>query len=464
MFFSVFILVFALVLGTVFFFRAQMHMEEQLKDSLKMSVSMAAEQFNAEDITRIGDRESMTDPVFEKIVDSLYRLRAAAPNIRFAYILRKTEDPQMLEFVADADSLTSDEELDVNDDGTVDADENVASFPGDPYDLLQAPAMIEGFDGPATDHTIVRDKWSASMSGYAPIRNADGEAVAILGIDMDAADFVRLSQSVFSPVAYLTFLVTVILLVLYILAFLWQRRIESLKRIEEERSGVMLLTFHQLGTPLTIIRWSLEALKEALTEHAKLEPAVLEHTKNMETATGQLTRILSTLKEASLVEEGTIVYKTEPVALRSLVDQIVTDLYSSFERRKQRIELHIDPTLTLPLDRDRIGGVIRELLTNASDFSPDHTAVSIRVIRNKEHIEVQISDHGYGIRREDQPRLFSKYMRGHDAHRYRPEGNGMGLFVARGIVRRAGGDMWIESTEGIGTRVTFTLPFSSSAS
>ncbi len=456
-FFSAFIFGFTIVLGAVFFLRAQMHMGEELRHSLLTTVSVASQGFDAGTIEAITGRPAMETPEFRGLVRGLNRLREAAPGIHYAYVLRRSAVPGMLEFVADADALSSEDALDRNRNGVVDPDEE-ASYPGDLYDPSDAPAMMSAFDAPAVDAEIITDQWGATISGYAPILDRFGKTVAILGIDMSADDYIRLSHSVFSPLAFFAFCLTSLLFLVYILVFLWQRRVEAYEGVQQERAGMMLLTYHQLGTPLTISSWSLETLEEALQNKAPLEPAVRDHIRDMRISLAQFRGILDTLKQASLIEEGKIVYKPELSALRDLCEDVLAELSSAFAHKEQRVIVNVDSALLLPLDRLLIGGVLRELLQNAMDYSPPRTVIEIGAEKKGATVSVNVTDHGYGIDYEDRSRIFNKYVRGKDAALYKPDGNGMGLFVARGIIERAGGRMRLESVKGAGTTVSFTLP------
>lgn len=457
-FISTFILAFAILLGTLFFVRSRELMEQQLRDTLRLNVSLAAEQFEAENIEAIQGRKSMKSNAFKKVVSQLSQIRKDVPQYRFVYIMRYGKNPTQMEFVADADSLASDAELDVNKNGQVDDDER-ASYPGDPYDLLQAPSMIEGFSHPTVDDEIAVDQWGHTISAYAPIRNAKGEAIAILGVDMVADQFLELTHRVFSPVAYMLFCITAVLLAGYLVVFLWQRKLEALKRIDQERSGVMLLTFHQLGTPLTICRWSLETLLEAMqSKDQPIEEAVKEHSRNLQAAMKQLKSVLDSLHEASLVDAGQLEYRAETTCLDDLIRSIVSEFNDEITRKNRTINLHLRSGVCLPIDRTLVGGAIRELVTNALCYSPQTSPVDIELDIKDQHAIVRVLDRGAGITREDQSRIFNKFVRGRNAALYRPDGSGLGLYVVKGIVERAGGEIFLESVEGRGTIVTFTLP------
>ncbi len=446
-----------LSLGGFFFVRGSTLMEGQLKEKLRTTAAMAAMQFDPVVLDRMRGRSAMETRAFTDVVERLRSIREQIPQIRFAYIMRKTADPSILEFVADADSLATLAELDSDRDGLVDTDEQ-ASFPGDTYDIFEVPALQHAaFAGPTVDEEFTEDQWGTFMSGYAPIRDGRGNAIAVLGIDMDANDYLALSRSIFSPVAFLLLSLVGVVLMVIVGVFLWRRKIESLERLHRERSGLLLLAMHQIGSPLTIIRWSLEALLDQVGK-GSLDSAVREHAHNVEQATGFLNTILSELREASEVDTGTMPYTREWVALKDIIHDIVEEMTPALRKHEQSIVLNVDPSLQLSLDRTLIVGVLRELLHNAMTFSPHGNAITITAKRGGKCVLVDVTDHGCGIAKTDIPRMFDKFIRGAKAHLYQPNGSGLGLYIAKGIIKRANGDIWIKSTEGKGTTVSFTLP------
>jgi N-acyl amino acid synthase of PEP-CTERM/exosortase system len=248
---------------------------------------------------------------------------------------------------------------------------------------------------------------------------------------------------------------------LYIMAErrLWRRKVEALERLERERTGLLLLTLHQIGSPLTVFRWSLENLVDQSIKHGgPLKEAIQDHAKEMEHGLTQLSTIFNELQEASQIDTGTLTYNRELTSLPEVINETIITLDLELQRRRQKIVQSVDADLRLPLDRKLIAGVLRELLQNAMTFSPHDSQITLAAHRQGQRVLVEITDHGCGIPGDEMARVFDKFMRGSQAHLYQPNGSGLGLYIARGIVRRAGGEVWVRSREGKGTTVSFTLP------
>lgn len=441
------------IAGVVFFLRGRAIMEEQLKDKLQSTAAAAAMQFDGETLDLIHKGDTIdSSPALRETVMKLHAMRDSITNVQFAYIMRKTEDPNLLEFVADGDLARTDAELDINKNGRVDDDE-IASVPGEKYDWRGWPVLgTEAFLHPTVDKHVASDQWGSSISGYAPIRRSNGQVAGVLGIDMAADEFTSLSNSIFSPVALLLILLAAVCLGSGSSLFIWRRRLEALEKLEIERSGLLRLAFHQLGGPLTIISWSLEELEDE--GPASIQRSIV----NIQEGVKRLTSILKTLKSADTVHAGKIEYKAEFASLSSILEQVAKESAQKLALRGQRIVTELEQNITMKLDPQLISGVAQELLSNAIDFSPDKAVITLRSKRVGKYAEFSVVDHGCGIPRKDLSRMFEEFTRGGNATKYKADGNGLGLYIVKGIVEQASGRVFITSKEGKGTTVTVRLP------
>jgi signal transduction histidine kinase len=447
------------ILGVSFYLRGQTIMERELKDKLRITAAMAALQFDSKVIDALHGQKDMGSARYKTIVNQLNAVRESGPNIRYAYLMRKTSDPLTLVFVADADSLFTDEELDArgNGNGTVDDDEE-ASYPGDAYDIADIPALLgPAFEKPTVDEDITVDAWGQLISGYAPIFRPDGTVAAVLGIDMVALQFRTLSQSIFSPVALLLVLLSVFATGVYAVFSVWNRRQEMLRRIAEERTGLMRLTFHQLGTPITILKWSLEQLQESSVAGA-VRASIADYFVSMEDAIARLDAILRALKNADRIAENTLEYVPRRCGVNSIVDDAVNGLQPRLRQRKQDLTIHGDRYVHVAADCNMTAAVLHELVDNAIRYSKPGTPIDIGIRQLGSFVQIAVTDKGIGIPDKDKPRIFERFVRGSNAGKMHPDGSGLGLYIAKGIVERAGGTMSVLSRVGAGTTISFTLP------
>ncbi len=443
-------------LGALFFINAQRVMEEQLKNRLRDDAALAALQFDPQLIERIHDVKDVQSPAFYTLVDQLNAIRANMPHIRFAYLLRHTVDPLRLEFVADADALKTEQQLDRNHDGVVEKDE-MASYPGDVYDITDAPAMDAAFHDPSVDDAVSSDQWGNLISGYAPIRAKDGSTVAIIGLDMSADEYFQQARSIISPIVLMLMLVVALLMGTYVVIFIASRRVELISELDRQRSALMQLISHQLGAPLSSFKWSLDFIREA--EKTRKTPEGNLSIQMISEGVARMEAMMTALQEALDVSSGRVQPPAQPSRVREVIERVANETGAVRAARKQHLEMEITENLpVVKLDVNLLSAVLRELLDNAMTYSPEGSTIAVRAYRTKNAIQVEVRDHGCGIPPHDLPHIFERFSRASNAYSSKPVGNGLGLYTAHEIIMRVDGEMWAESTVGKGTTVTFTLP------
>ncbi len=443
--------------GWGFYTRSQLLMKSELQDRLRVTASLATGYFDPAELDRIRGREDLGSDHLRSIVSRLEQLKATIPNVRYVYLMRQTSDENTLEFIADSDTLKPPAVLDVNHDGTLEPNEE-PSLPGDPYDVTNMPALrVNAFSGPAADDNLTQDQWGSFFSGYAPIRRSDGSVAAIIGIDVDAASYGVLINQVFSPFALLLFVMLGVAFSIYFLYVLTLRRQEMQGRLHEIRSGILQLTFHQLGAPLTAFKWSLEILKDHASKQPKDE-IVDEHIRVMEDGIGFMMHLVNDLERADRIRSGHLAYDPKLENLSALIQLVADEYRPRAVRKKQTIRTELPESLVLPLDHDLIAAVLRELLDNALIYSPSDSEVTISLRARGGFAEVSVSDRGIGIPHGEADFIFAEFGRASNAGLQHPSGSGLALFIAKGVVERAGGEMMVMSEQDKGSTFTFTLP------
>ncbi len=226
-------------------------------------------------------------------------------------------------------------------------------------------------------------------------------------------------------------------------------------QISRVKSDFISTAAHQLRTPLTGIRWALEAL-----ERGELNEEQRALTKNATDKSRELVSIVGTLLDISAIESGKYQYQFAPTDLVVLSGEVATDFQMMAE--KAGVALAFDPIADVPLvraDRERVKWVLNNLVENAIRYTPPAGAVRISVAGGRDRVVISVRDTGIGIPATDQGNIFERFYRGKNAAAKENEGNGLGLYIARTIATDHGGDLNFKQNEaGPGTTFTFSLP------
>jgi signal transduction histidine kinase len=165
------------------------------------------------------------------------------------------------------------------------------------------------------------------------------------------------------------------------------------------------------------------------------------------------------LQELSLAEAGQLYLVRIPVALEEIIVKAVYALQLQAESRQIAIHVDIPPGLPkIEADPERVGQILRNLLSNAITHTPIGGEISVNVWATGDEVCVRVQDSGEGIAAEHLPNIFERFYRA-DASRARATGGtGLGLAIVRQMVQAHGGRVGVESHPGQGACFTFTLP------
>lgn len=150
---------------------------EQFREHLKMLAQTAALVVDPDTLMQVPLQgpESVKSAQYKAIAGKLSDIKRSNPQILFVYTMERTDKDGVLQFIVDPDPRT-----------TSTTDNGPTAYPGDKYDISRFTEMSKAFEGPSVDKKLMVDEWGATLSGYAPIRDRDGKAVAIIGIDIGA--------------------------------------------------------------------------------------------------------------------------------------------------------------------------------------------------------------------------------------------------------------------------------------
>lgn len=230
----------------------------------------------------------------------------------------------------------------------------------------------------------------------------------------------------------------------------FNRMARSLSQQEMLRRNLMADIAHELRTPLTVIRSDLEALLDGVFEPTP------EALASLQEETVLLSRLVDDLRALAQAEAGKLRLEREVIDLPDLLHGVVTGFDLQAETQGQTLSLDLASGLPLvEADPQRVRQVVANLVSNALRHAPGSGRVVVSAVGGGDEVEVSVADDGPGIAPEDLPHVFDRFWRGGKA---RVEGSGLGLTIARELVRAHGGRIWVESEPGRGTTFRFTLP------
>lgn len=229
--------------------------------------------------------------------------------------------------------------------------------------------------------------------------------------------------------------------------------LRSSERRRQEYAFRVQAIAHEIKTPLTAIQGQSELIADSsMPEEERTRMAGLLFRESK-----RLTQILHTFLDVERMASGSLKLEKRPVPLRELCDEVVERgrLYAS--RKKIEIDVGV-PDLTVMADAELLSFAIYNLLTNAVKYSPNETRISLRAERDGGSVHIMVSDQGYGIPQQDQPRIFERFYRVKRDQSGGEEGAGIGLALVKEIAVQHGGRVSVESKVGMGSRFTIVLP------
>ncbi len=238
----------------------------------------------------------------------------------------------------------------------------------------------------------------------------------------------------------------------------WAEAIQDIGPLHAEdelRAGFISAISHELLTPVAIIKgYAVSLAERPAGRRDKVLRAGLEAIAD---EADRLSRLVRNLLDVAKVQAGALRLQLAPLNLKPLIEQGV----ERFSKRSRRHTFVVEVPDQLPLvtaDRDRIEGVLYNLLDNAVKYSPNGGTIRVSATVQGNEVVVAVSDPGIGIPYAEHERIFRPYHRVTGPNQPPVEGSGLGLFIARAVVEAHGGRIWVRSRPGRGSTFYFSLP------
>jgi PAS domain S-box-containing protein len=231
------------------------------------------------------------------------------------------------------------------------------------------------------------------------------------------------------------------------------------KQLERQKDDFLGIASHELKTPVTSIKAYGQVLQTMFQR--KGDTKAVEHLSKMDAQVNKLTALISDLLDVTKIQSGRMEFYEDYFDFNELVNEQVEQLQLTTE--KHAIQKELNNTRSVYGDRERIGQVITNLISNAIKYSPHNEKIIVKTTSDRNQITLCVRDFGVGIPSDKLDRVFEQFYRVSGPKEITFPGLGLGLYVSSEIIKREGGKIWVESTEGKGSTFCFTLPLNGKA-
>jgi len=232
----------------------------------------------------------------------------------------------------------------------------------------------------------------------------------------------------------------------------------EIKRTEERRASFVSIISHQLRTPLSITKGYLEGLVTG--DKGELKPGQREYLSEALKVNKEIIDLVNDYLEIVNLDSDTLKISPQPLQLEELIEDEIKKFTQLASASNCELEF-IKPKQPLPkvkADLIKVRQVIVNIISNAIKYSSGENRATIELKKEANMVVFSCQDRGVGIPEEQQEELFTKFFRAKNILHKDVKGSGLGLYLAKIIIESLGGNVWIESKEGKGTKVSFSLP------
>lgn len=231
---------------------------------------------------------------------------------------------------------------------------------------------------------------------------------------------------------------------------------KKLKALDETKDEFISMASHQLRTPLTSVKGYLSMVLEG--DAGQLNKNQRQLLNQAFISSQRMVYLIADLLNVSRLKTGKFVIDVHPTNLAEVVEGEISQLTEVAKGKKLTLTYKKPQNFpTLLLDETKIRQVIMNFADNAIYYTPSGGKVVIELKEDKNNIYFLVKDNGLGVPKDEQKKLFTKFYRARNARKARPDGTGLGLFMAKKVVNAQGGDILFESHEGKGSTFGFTF-------
>jgi signal transduction histidine kinase len=231
----------------------------------------------------------------------------------------------------------------------------------------------------------------------------------------------------------------------------------KLRKLDEAKDEFISMASHQLRTPLTGVKGYLSMALEG--DAGKLNEQQKKLIEEAFMSAQRMVYLIGDFLNVSRIQTGKFVLEPRPINMAVLVQEEINQLLTVAQRRNITLEYHQPANFPiLNVDEDKMRQVVMNFTDNAIYYSKPGSTVNIELIVTATAVELRVRDTGIGVPEAERHHLFTKFYRAANARQTRPDGTGVGLFMAKKVITAHGGSIIFESQMGKGSTFGFSMP------
>lgn len=250
-----------------------------------------------------------------------------------------------------------------------------------------------------------------------------------------------------------------ITVVLIIIGYFIIKGFDTLAEANQMKTEFVSIASHQLRTPLSIIKWTLNLMMD--NREDKLTAKSLDYLKDIENNNQRIINLVNDLLNVSRIEQGRLGLRSKSTNLITITENMITNYEHLAKASNITIVTNFDRTVgDAWTDPEQIKIVMQNLLDNAIRYASEgKNKITIAIYKlNSNFLRWEITDSGVGIPKSDRKKIFQKFFRSQNILRYQTQGTGLGLFIAKAIINESKGNIGFKSQEGQGSTFWFEIP------
>lgn len=233
-----------------------------------------------------------------------------------------------------------------------------------------------------------------------------------------------------------------------------QREIKERKKLENQKDEFLGMASHELKTPVTSIKAYAQVLQLRFRKEQNIKASEL--LSKMDTQLDKLTNLISDLLDITKIEGGKLQFHKTFFDSNELIDEIIEEMQRTTTRHT--IVSDLAQTKSVWGDRDRVGQVLTNFLSNAIKYSPHSSKIIVKTEVQARSITIAVQDFGVGIPDDAQQKVFERFFRVKGLKQETYPGLGLGLYISSEIVRRHAGTITVVSKKEKGSTFSFSIP------